>query len=100
MKATKCQNSVLKASFYALERIHFVQNPDETELESIRRQPSLSSTRIASDAEKIVLRIASDETELMKKRLTNIIIHFSPNIIPNARIMLLQNINMNIGLIN
>lgn len=94
IKENNCKPINLTASFYIIEKTHFVADNKDSEDNQMKKQAALSNTRIASDSEVKIFCGA------MKKKLVNSIIPFSLKIIPNARVMLLQNLDVNAGLIN
>lgn len=94
IRETNCLSFDLNACFYVNEKTHFISNNNESDSISLQKQASLVKLRIATEGEKGIFRNA------MKKHLVNSIIPFSLTIIPNARVMLLQNLDLNIGLIN
>ena len=85
---------VLNAKFYIRINSSFIANQYEDHLQSIERQRAITKIQCASQSDIKIFCAA------MKKRQVNSIIPFSVSIIPGARIILLQNLDVKNGLIN
>ena len=94
IKINGCRKVQLSAKFYVRTKTNFIANPGDDYSTSINRQNSITEMQIASQSDIKILCAA------MNKHQINSIIPFSVTIIPGARIMLLQNLDVKHGLIN
>ena len=88
-----CQKYKIPAKFYVRIQNYYVGDPNDASDEN-RRRLAISDTRVATE-EEIKLFCGA-----MKKKYYNSIIPFNLEIIPGARVMLLQNLDVENGFIN
>ena len=93
-KMYNCPIINISAKFYVRKQNYYVGNRNQMANDEFRRQLSVTDIRVASEDEVKIFCGA------MKKRYFNSIIPFNLEIAKGSRVMLLQNLNVNLGFIN